>query len=168
MLICYNSNMKILKFLGLILFNIAYLCINIYLCFLYYAAIYLVNVLKISPASEISKVTLLTIIFVLLVWITKFLFFPILLTISSKIKYTKKIVKLIKDNIVDKTSTLIQAILFDSAILLYAAIYSKFVDDGWFSSTLLIFILCGGGVLPAYLSMSLWSFLNNENTKKVL
>ena len=33
---------------------------------------------------------------------------------------------------------------------------------------LILFIICGGGVLPAYLSMLLWSLMNNEDTQKVL
>ena len=160
--------MKILKFLGLILFNIAYLYINVHLCLLYYDAIYSENVFNIPQIDNILLVIFITIGFIFLVWITKFLFFPILLTIGSKIKYTKNLIKIIKDHIIDKKSTLIQAILFDFAVLLFAAIYSSFFENAWFAIAVILFIIYGGGVLPAYLSMSLWSFLNKEKTKKVL
>ena len=99
--------MKILKFLGLILFNIAYLYINVHLCLLYYDAIYSENVFNIPQIDNILLVIFITIGFIFLVWITKFLFFPILLTIGSKIKYTKNLIKIIKDHIIDKKSTLI-------------------------------------------------------------
>ena len=154
--------MKILKFLGLILFNIVYLYINVYLCLIYYDAIYLENVFKIPQIDDLLLVIYITLGFISLVWITKFLFFPILLTIGSKIKYIKNLVKIIKDNIIDKKSTLIMALLFDCAILLFAAIYSKFVEPNCFVFTVLLFILCGGGILPVYLSMSLWSFLTKD------
>ena len=160
--------MKILKILGLILFNIAYLYLNVHLCLLYYDAIYSENVFNISQIDNILLVIFITIGFIFLVWITKFLFFPILLTIGSKIKYTKNLIKIIKDHIIDKKSTLIQAILFDCAVLLFAAIYSNFFENAWFAIAVILFIICGGGVLPAYLSMLLWSFLNNEVTKKLL
>ena len=91
--------MKILKFLGLILFNIVYLYINIYLCSIYYDAIYLENVFKIPQIDDLLLVIYITLGFISLVWIIKFLFFPILLTIGSKIKYIKNLVKIIKDNI---------------------------------------------------------------------
>lgn len=154
--------MKILKFLGLILFNIVYLYINVHLCLIYYDAIYLENVFKIPQIDDLLLVIYITLGFISLVWITKFLFFPILLTIGSKIKYIKNLVKIIKDNIINKESTLIMAVLFDCAILLFAAICPKFIENTWFDITkaIILFIICGGGILPVYVSMSLWSFLN--------
>lgn len=154
--------MKIFKFLGLILFNIVYLYINVYLCLIYYDAIYLENVFKIPQIDDLLLVIYITLGFISLVWITKFLFFPILLTIGSKIKYIKNLVKIIKDNIIDKKSTLILALLFDCTLLLLAAINSKFNICDWFDPIYILFIIGGGGILPVYLSMSLWSFLNKD------
>ena len=155
--------MKILKFLGLILFNIVYLYINYYLCMMCCLILILGQDIELPPPFNKLDPYSSILTLVSIVWITKFLFFPILLTIGSKIKYIKNLVKIIKDNIIDKKSTLIMALLFDCAILLFAAIYSKFVEPNCFVFTVLLFILCGGGILPVYVSMSLWSFLNKDS-----
>lgn len=152
-----------MKFLALFLFNIAYLCINILFCYVYYVAIYLINILKIPKIEDTSLILFLTFAFILFVWIAKFLLFPFLLTIGSKIKYTKNCVKNLENNIIDKTSTIIQALIFDGILLLGSVIYGIIVDYNWFTLVLIIFILCGGGVLPAYLSLSFWSFFNKDN-----
>ncbi len=155
--------MKILKFIGLILFNIVYLYINYYLCAIYYLVIFIGQDVEIPPILKNLDFFSLLFVLILFVWITKFLLFPILLTIGSKIKYIKNLVKIIKDNIIDKKSTLILALLFDCAILLYVAIYSKFSVQDWFYSSVGTFAFLGGGILPVYLSMSLWSFLNKDS-----
>ena len=155
--------MKILKFLGLILFNIVYLYINYYLCMMCCLILILGQDIELPPPFNKLDPYSSILALIPIVWITKFLFFPILLTIGNRIKYIKKLVKIIKDNIIDKKSTLILALLFDCAVLLFAAIYSKFVENVLFGITVILFIICGGGILPVYLSMSLWSFLNKDS-----
>ena len=155
--------MKILKFLGLILFNIVYLYINYSFYVIYYLFAFFAEGVKLPPLLNNLSDDFFLLLPFFLTWIIKFLFFPILLTIGSKIKYIKNLVKIIKDNIIDKKSTLILALLFDCTLLLLAVINAKLNLCDWFDLFDQLFILCGGGILPVYLSMSLWSFLNKDN-----
>ena len=155
--------MKILKFLGLILFNIVYLFINYYLCMMCCLILILGQDIELPPPFNKLDPYSSILALIPIVWITKFLFFPILLTIGNRIKYIKKLVKIIKDNIIDKKSTLILALLFDCTLLLLATINSKFNICDWFNPIYILFIIGGGGILPVYVSMSLWSFLNKDS-----
>lgn len=159
--------MKILKFLGLILFNIVYLCINFFLCYKFYEWIYY-DGLGTHVYIDTLEGFYILLGCILWIWIVKFALFPALLMIGRQIKYTKATVKKIENSINDNSWIVTQALIFDCILLLGASVLTANERCYGFFMLILVFILCGGGVLPVYLSMLLWSFLNNEDTKKVL
>ncbi len=159
--------MKILKFLGLILFNIVYLCINFFLCYKFYEWIYY-DGLGIHVYIDTLEGFYILLGCILWIWIVKFALFPALLMIGRQIKYTKATVKKIENSINDNSWIVTQALIFDCILLLGASVLTANERCYGFFMLILVFILCGGGVLPAYLSMLLWSLMNNEDTQKVL
>ncbi len=154
--------MKILKFLGLILFNIVYLCINFFLCYKFYKWIYY-DVLNTHLYIDSLEGFDIFLVCILWVWIVKFALFPALLMIGRKIKYTKTTVQKIENSIASNGWLVPQALIFDCILLLGASVLTANERCHGFFMLILVFILCGGGVIPAYLSLSFWSFFNKDN-----
>lgn len=154
--------MKTLKFLGLILFNIVYLCINFFLCYKFYEWIYY-DGLGTHVYIDTLEGFYIFLGCILWVWIVKFALFPALLMIGKQIKYTKATVKKIENSITDNSWIVTQALIFDCILLLGASVLTANERCHGFFMLILVFILCGGGVLPAYLSLSFWSFFNKDN-----
>ena len=82
--------------------------------------------------------------------------------IGRKIKHIKTTVQKIENSIASNGWLVPQALIFDFILLLGASVLTANERHYGFFMLILVFILCGGGILPVYLSMSLWSFLNKD------
>ena len=153
--------MKILKFFAITLFNAAYLCINFFLCYKFYEWIYY-NGLGTHVYIDTLEGFYILLGCILWVWVVKFTLFPALLMLGRHIKYTKATVRKIENSITDNGWLVTQALIFDCILLLGASVLTANERCYGFFMLILVFILCGGGILPVYLSMSLWSFLNKD------
>ena len=160
-LILFNKTMKILKFFAITLFNAAYLCVNFFLCYKFYEWIYY-NCLGTHVYIDTLKDFYILLGCILWVWVVKFTLFPALLMLGRHIKYTKATVRKIENSITDNGWLVTQALIFDCILLLGASVLTANERCYGFFMLILVFILCGGGILPVYLSMSLWSFLNKD------